>query len=78
MGFNVLRENPYTTFSTINNTVIDNPIMDTTTTCQYEFSRGGLRGIKCGQPVANNGRIGADRYCRDCLKKNNVLRSLNL
>jgi hypothetical protein len=41
-------------------------------TCKYVLSRGDKQGEKCGKPVAADGSLGADEYCKGCLKKTAV------
>src|SRR5680860_92863 len=40
--------------------------------CVYQFQRGDKKGQVCGAPVAANGEVGGNEYCKGCLKKKTV------
>jgi len=46
-------------------------------TCVYQFQRGNKKGQVCGEQVAQDGRPGAEEYCKNCLKKKTVQNRIN-
>lgn len=45
--------------------------------CEYAFTRGANVGKKCGKVVLNDGQLGSDRYCKGCITKKAVQKSLS-
>ena len=45
--------------------------------CDYSFTRGKKEGNKCDAPVLLDGSLGAEKYCKNCLKKAAVKNKLN-
>ena len=45
--------------------------------CEYEMTRGKSKGQKCPNKILNDGTLGADRFCKACLKKAAVRDTLN-
>ena len=44
--------------------------------CEYKITRGDSKGKGCEEPIANDGTVGADRFCTKCLKKSAVKKQL--